>query len=90
MRNGSNFLSQLKLCRKLRGGSKLPRGNPKTREERLKEAEIDKEWRSRQSPLKSPCLKDRRRHYFGQFNDDPDKKCGWCGKTRRQVKAEQR
>lgn len=68
----------------------MPRGIPKTREEREKEEELDKEWRSRQPPLKSPCLGDRRKHYFGQFNNDPDLKCHWCGKTRREVKAERR
>ena len=40
--------------------------------------------------MKSPCFGSRKRHYFGQPNDDLDKRCLHCGKTRRRVREEQR
>lgn len=66
------------------------RGKPKTHAELLKEAEMDRNWRMSKPPVKSRCIGFRRRHYFGQFNYDYSKKCVFCGKTRQQVKEEQK
>lgn len=71
----------------------MPRGHPKTYEQRRREWDRDEAYYQRRinkKPLKSPCLKGRLSHSFGRGFGLVNKNCIWCGKSREQIKREQR
>lgn len=79
----------------------MPRGIPKTWEERQRDYKSDQrrvERRLKKHPPRSPCMPGRVYHRFrsnrtrGPLNVKAhgDEKCWWCGKTFAQVKEEQK
>lgn len=66
----------------------------KTKAEKIEESIRWFEYKERRErekgPLKSPCLPLRRRHCFGRGVGKIHKNCIWCGKSREQIKKEQK